>query len=93
MSFDYFKSLYTFAHIINNHLLLTIKNQNQMETQMQNQNQAKVRGGARPNAGRKPSGNRKVQVSIYVEQKSIEALGGMSAVKEMILGVIAKSVK
>lgn len=62
-----------------------------METQMQNQNQPKVRGGARPNAGRKPSGNRKVQVSIYVEEKIIESLGGMSAVKGVLLDVIAKS--
>lgn len=68
-----------------------LKNQNQMETQMQNQKEVKVRGGKRPNAGRKPSGNRKVQVSIYVEEKIIESLGGMSSVKSILLDVIAKS--
>lgn len=53
---------------------------------MENQNQEKksTRGGVRPNAGRKPTGNRKLQISLYLEKSKINQLGGIETIKKSL---------
>lgn len=53
---------------------------------MENQSQPKKsnRGGARPNAGRKPTNNRKLQISLYLEKSKINQLGGIESVKKSL---------
>lgn len=41
-----------------------------------------TRGGARPNAGRKPLQDKKQPVPVYIEQSIIEKLGGKKETKK-----------
>jgi len=44
----------------------------------------KTRGGARPNAGRKPVQDKKTQISIYIRSSKIDLNGGPEKIKEKI---------
>lgn len=39
----------------------------------------KTKGGARPNCGRKPLSDKKVQLYVFVRQSKIDKLGGKEA--------------
>lgn len=44
----------------------------------------KTHGGKRANAGRNESSDKKIQVTLYVRESTIEKKGGMSSLKEML---------
>lgn len=49
------------------------------------ENQAKTKGGKRENAGRKPSPDKKVQVSLYINKSIIDASGGIEELKRKLM--------
>ena len=46
---------------------------------MEQTTQSKGKGGARPNCGRKPLSDKKVQLYVFVRQSKIDKLGGKDA--------------
>jgi hypothetical protein len=48
------------------------------------------RGGARPNAGRKPIKDKKMQLYVYVRQSKIDLHGGKDELKQKIHKLIDK---
>ena len=49
-----------------------------------------TRGGKRKNSGRKPVSDKKVQVSLYVEESKIKKHGGADALKAKIYKYVSK---
>lgn len=45
----------------------------------------KKRGGERPNSGRKPVKDKKIQLAVYVRESIISEIGGLEAAKESVL--------
>lgn len=46
------------------------------------------RGGPRKGAGRKPAGDPKVAVTIYVESSIVKSLGGIEGVREECYSIL-----
>jgi hypothetical protein len=52
-----------------------------------------MRGGKRPNSGRKPVVDKAVMITLYPKSSHVEALGGREAVQVLCKEFIEKSVK
>lgn len=49
-----------------------------------------TRGGARPNSGRKPIADKKMQLFVYVRQSKIDLHGGADKLKQKLHKLIDK---
>ncbi len=50
----------------------------------------KTHGGARKGAGRKPTTDPKIGVTLYVEESVVKALGGIEVIREDCYGYLKK---